>query len=182
MPDHDIRGDFYNNARPLGGGAEIARSAEAGLDFEAEQSVNPEDLNGGGNPIMPQTAITAEPTAAVNSLDGLEHLMQSPTAGAPEDTQAAAAQALVYLRVSTPRQLHTAADIDEDGNSIATQRVETLRKVRELGVTVAKEFVEPGQSAQTISKRNEFKKLLRYVDDHPEVRFVVIYMLSLIHI
>lgn len=80
--------------------------------------------------------------------------------------------------VSTPRQLHTASDIDEDGNSIATQRVEALRKVHELRAIVAREFVEPGQSAQTIAKRAEFKKLLRYIDDHPEVKYVVIYMRS----
>lgn len=113
-----------------------------------------------------------------NSLDGLMHLFETPSDGGGEDTPAATARAVVYLRVSTPRQLHTAADLDEDGNSIATQRVETLRKVRELGATITKEFVEPGQSAQTISKRAVFKQMLRYLDENPDVKYVVIYMRS----
>ncbi len=128
---------------------------------------------------MTQQSIgVVNPDAPVNSLDGLERLLAAPPAAASEDTAAAVAQAVLYLRVSTPRQLHTAADIDEDGNSIATQRVEAMRKVRELRATVAHEFIEPGQSAQTISKRTEFKRLLRYIDEHPEVQYVVIYMRS----
>ena len=178
MSSRDNRGDFYNIVRPPVGGGETARSAGRGLDFEGKQSVNPEDLNGGNQPMTPQNPGFATSEVPVNSLDGLEHLIKSPAARALEESHVKLAQAVVYLRVSTPRQLHTAADIDEDGNSIATQRVETMRKVRELGVTVAKEFVEPGQSAQTIAKRTEFKKLLRYVDDHPEVKYVVIYMRS----
>ncbi|MEL5990650.1 recombinase family protein [Microbacterium phosphatis] len=86
--------------------------------------------------------------------------------------------AISYLRVSTTRQLNTAADLDEDGNSIATQREWAIRKARELGVPILREFVEPGQSAQTIDKRPEFKKLLRFVDANPDVRYVVIYMRS----
>ncbi|WP_179516092.1 recombinase family protein [Microbacterium sp. JAI119] len=82
------------------------------------------------------------------------------------------------MRVSTPKQLHTDSDVDVDGNSIATQRIETLRKVRELGASLAREFVEPGQSAQSIAKRPELQKLLQYVQDNPDVKYVVIYMRS----
>jgi site-specific DNA recombinase len=178
MTNPDQHSHFYNAAPTPLAGQETARSAPKGLDFGVEQRVNPEDLTG-GNPTMsalsPET-VSAEPH--VNSLDGLEHLIEAPPASPTQVGHVALMQAVVYLRVSTPRQLHTAADLDEDGNSIATQRVETLRKVRELGVTVAKEFVEPGQSAQTISKRAEFRKLLRYVEEHPQVKFVVIYMRS----
>lgn len=178
MTSDDDRSNFYNARATPVGPPESPRSAEEGLDFDGQQRVNPEDLNG-GNPLMsPQNPGIASPEAPANSLDGLEHLLNAPTGRAPEDGHTGLAQAVVYLRVSTPRQLHTAADIDEDGNSIATQRVEALRKVRELRATVAKEFVEPGQSAQTISKRTEFKKLLRYVDEHPQVKYVVIYMRS----
>lgn len=74
--------------------------------------------------------------------------------------------------------MHTAADVDKDGNSIATQRVETIRKVHELGAMFEREFIEPGQSAQTIAKRPQFQRLLRYIDEHPGVRYVVIYMRS----
>lgn len=178
MNTHDNRGDSYNIGPPPGTPGSSDRSAGEGLDFEGKESVNAEDLSG-GNPFMtPQNPGIASPDVPVNSLDGLEHLLKSPTARAAEDAHVRLAQAVTYLRVSTPRQLHTAADLDEDGNSIATQRVETMRKVRELGVPIAKEFIEPGQSAQTIAKRTEFKKLLRYVDEHPEVKFVVIYMRS----
>lgn len=121
-------------------------------------------------------AVTDSPAA--NSITGLEHLQTAWDDSPGNPTASLTAQAVLYLRVSTPRQLHTAADLDEDGNSIATQRVEAMRKVRELRATVVREFIEPGQSAQTINKRAEFKKLLRYLDEHPEVKFVVIYMRS----
>lgn len=74
---------------------------------------------------------------------------------------------LLYLRVSSARQLDTARDIDADGNSIATQREQTLHKAQTMGATVIREFVEPGNSAQTIAKRPVFRELLRYVDEHP---------------
>ena len=114
------------------------------------------------------------PATETNNLDGLAHLQ--PLRALPDKIEIA--YAVLYLRVSTPRQLHTASDIDEDGNSIATQRVEGHRKIDSLGARFAKEFLEPGQSAQTISKRKEFKKLLKYIDEHPEVKYVVIYMRS----
>ena len=178
MDNRDNRGDFYNTAPPQADPDQLGRSAHMGLDFEGEERVNPEDLSG-GNPTMTQQSIgIVNPDAPVNSLDGLERLLAAPPSAASEDGVVAVAQAVLYLRVSTPRQLHTAADIDEDGNSIATQRVEALRKVRELRATVAHEFIEPGQSAQTISKRTEFKRLLRYIDEHPDVKYVVIYMRS----
>tara|TARA_R100000365_G_scaffold203_1_gene639 strand:+ start:172 stop:378 length:207 start_codon:yes stop_codon:yes gene_type:complete len=53
-----------------------------------------------------------------------------------------------------------------------------IRKAKELGVPILREFVEPGQSAQTIDKRPEFKKLLRFVEANPDIRYVVIYMRS----
>lgn len=83
-----------------------------------------------------------------------------------------------YLRVSDPKQTHTTVDIDPEGNSIATQRQECTRKERAKGITVAKEFVEPGKSAQSIDKRPAFKQLLTYIAEHHEIRYVVIYMRS----
>ncbi len=164
------RGEKYNDDPTGVAFAEEATNWPAGLDFEGEERVNPEDLNG-GNPMDTATA-----PISTNSLDGLEYLFKSTPGAVP--TEQRVAEAVVYLRVSTPRQLHTAADVDEDGNSIATQRVETMRKIREMGITVAREFIEPGQSAQTIAKRAEFKKMLRYIDENPQVKYVVIYMRS----
>ena len=87
--------------------------------------------------------------------------------------------AVLYLRVSTPRQMHTAIDIDPDGNSIATQRETCQSKALGLGARVLAEFVEPGNSAQSIEKRPEFRKLLAYLEAHRgEVGYVIVYMRS----
>jgi site-specific DNA recombinase len=87
-------------------------------------------------------------------------------------------RALLYLRVSTPSQTNTAIDVDPDGNSIATQRVFAERRAASVNATIEREFVEPGMSAQSIEKRPVFRELLAYVDEHPEVTHVVIYMRS----
>ncbi len=87
--------------------------------------------------------------------------------------------AVLYLRVSTPRQMHTAIDIDPEGNSIATQRETCQAKALGLGARVLAEFVEPGNSAQSIEKRPEFRKLLAYLEVHRgEVGYVIVYMRS----
>ena len=93
-------------------------------------------------------------------------------------TTAAENQAVVYLRVSTPRQMLTAIDIDADGNSIATQREACIVRARQAGAPIAAEFVEPGNSAQSIGKRPVFRSMLRYIEEHPEITHVVIYMRS----
>ncbi|MFD3425284.1 recombinase family protein [Nocardia fluminea] len=87
-------------------------------------------------------------------------------------------KAVLLLRVSTKKQLETAIDIDPDGLSIATQRDHGTAKAAAMGVEVATEFVEPGYSAKTIDKRPVFRDLLRYLAEHPEVRYVIVYMRS----
>ena len=86
--------------------------------------------------------------------------------------------AVLYLRVSTTRQMETAADIDEDGNSIATQREWGHKRCERLKAPVDEEFVEPGNSAQSIARRPVFRRLLRYVEENPHIGYVVIYMRS----
>lgn len=83
-----------------------------------------------------------------------------------------------YLRVSSVRQTHTAADVSEHGNSIDTQREECNAKARDMGVNVIEEFIEPGKSAQTIDKRPEFRRLLAYLAEHPEIGYVFVYSRS----
>jgi hypothetical protein len=83
-----------------------------------------------------------------------------------------------YLRVSSKKQLATAADIDPDGNSINTQREHTQDKARNMKVVLTREFIEPAKSAQTISKRPKFRELLTYLKQHPEIKYVFIYMRS----
>ncbi len=87
-------------------------------------------------------------------------------------------RAVLYLRVSTPRQMDTAVDIDADGNSISTQREFSLRRAASVQAVVDREFIEPGNSAQTIEKRPVFRELLRYLTEHPEIDYVIIYMRS----
>jgi site-specific DNA recombinase len=86
--------------------------------------------------------------------------------------------ALLYLRVSTPRQMDTAIDIDPDGNSIATQREFGQRRADSLNAVVDKIFIEPGNSAQSIEKRPVFREVLTYLREHPEIDYVIIYMRS----
>ncbi|MGI8667509.1 MAG: recombinase family protein [Jatrophihabitans sp.] len=88
------------------------------------------------------------------------------------------AHALVYLRVSTKRQMDTAIDIDTDGNSISTQRDFTARRAVSVNTQIDQVFIEPGNSAQSIEKRPVFRELLAYVAEHPEVEYVIIYMRS----
>ncbi|MDQ1742943.1 MAG: site-specific recombinase [Pseudonocardiales bacterium] len=87
-------------------------------------------------------------------------------------------RAVLYLRVSTPRQMDTAVDIDADGNSISTQREFCVRRASTVQASIDREFIEPGNSAQTIEKRPVFRELLRYVAEHPEIDYVIIYMRS----
>src|SRR5579871_1807435 len=86
--------------------------------------------------------------------------------------------AVIYLRVSSPRQTHTDADIDPDGNSIDTQRKVCLDKARQMGVVVIDEYVEPGTSAQTVTKRPKFNKMMERIRRERDVDYVIIYMRS----
>ncbi len=95
-----------------------------------------------------------------------------------EPVRAPQPQAVVYLRVSSKRQMDTAADVDPEGNSIATQREFCLAKARKVDATVVREFVEPGNSAQTIEKRPVFRELLAFLTENPGVDYVIIYMRS----
>lgn len=86
--------------------------------------------------------------------------------------------AVAYLRVSDRKQLNTAADIDPDGNSIATQRRIVEQRAETLPARIVEEFVEPGVSAQSVEKRPEFQKMLTYLQQHPQIKYVIVYMRS----
>lgn len=122
------------------------------------------------------------PTAEVErrgSFSRFESLLRLDDAKTPSRQRApGTGAAVLYLRVSTQRQLYTAIDIDPDGNSIATQREATIKRAKRLKVPIAQEFVEPGHSAQSIAKRPVFRELLHYVEEHSEVGYVIIYMRS----
>ena len=91
------------------------------------------------NPAQPRGTL---PKRRGTSLTDFEQLLNLNSTKAPSiadipDT----AEAVIYLRVSTTRQMNTAIDIDEDGNSIATQREATIRRCRQLKAPISKEFV-----------------------------------------
>jgi site-specific DNA recombinase len=182
--DRPLSGKFHNDVASSVVKPTTGPTGPKGLDRTAYPSHNPEAAPGpqGPEPLVRGEEIdemTNELAAAPTLTDtsGLEHLNRrrvSATAGA----RSRGTEAVLYLRVSTERQMHTAADIDEDGNSIATQREATVTRTRALKVSVAREFIEPGHSAQTIAKRPVFREMLRYIEDHPEVGYVVIYMRS----
>ena len=113
------------------------------------------------------------------SFSGFESLLRLESAKAQgTQREPGTGEAVLYLRVSTQRQMRTAMDIDPDGNSIATQREATRKRAKRLKAPIAKEFVEPGHSAQSIAKRPVFRELLHYLEEHPEVGYVIIYMRS----
>jgi site-specific DNA recombinase len=110
---------------------------------------------------------------------GLEGLVRLSRASRTSGPTAKKTQAVLLLRVSSQRQLNTGADVDSDGNSIATQREWARRKVSSLGATIIKEFVEPGHSAQAIAKRPIFRQMLEFVRDNAEnIGYVIIYSRS----
>ena len=132
------------------------------------------------SPSSPPSPITTTPKRRrrtslgdFNQLLGLDGVVPLTSGDIPEGSEA-----VLYLRVSTARQMNTAIDIDEDGNSIATQREVGTKRCRRLNAPIAREFVEPGNSAQSIAKRPVFRELLRYVEATPQIGYVVIYMRS----
>lgn len=86
--------------------------------------------------------------------------------------------AVLYLRVSSKRQMDTAADIDPEGNSIDTQRKICREKARQMGVVILEEYVEPGNSAQTIAKRPVFQDMMKRIKQERDVDHVIIYQRS----
>lgn len=82
---------------------------------------------------------------------------------------------VLYLRVSSKRQMDTDSDVDPDGNSIDTQRKWGRAFAKQLGAVIVREFVEPGNSAQTIEKRPEFRKMLAFLEDDGDIDAVIYY-------
>lgn len=87
-------------------------------------------------------------------------------------------KAVLYLRVSSKKQTETAVDIDKDGNSIATQRDVCRKKADSINAYIVEEFVEPGVSAKNTEDRPKFKELMRYLTEHPEIDYVIVYARS----
>jgi DNA invertase Pin-like site-specific DNA recombinase len=83
-----------------------------------------------------------------------------------------------YLRVSSKKQMDTDFEVDPEGNSIDTQRKVTNAKEREMGLVNVGEYVEPGNSAQTIDKRPVFREMVARIMKEHDVEYVIIYARS----
>jgi site-specific DNA recombinase len=83
-----------------------------------------------------------------------------------------------YLRVSSKKQMDTDFEVDPEGNSIDTQRKVSSAKERELGFGNVGEYVEPGNSAQTIDKRPVFREMIARIVRERDVDYVIIYARS----
>ena len=96
----------------------------------------------------------------------------------PNEVPAAAPvkRAVLYLRVSTPSQVHT--DYDPEGISIPAQRLSCQRKAEQLGIEIVDEYVEPGRSGTNIEKRPVFQAMLNGIRHERDVDYVIVYKLS----
>lgn len=94
------------------------------------------------------------------------------------DESAEIEEAILYLRVSSKKQMDTDADYDPEGNSIPTQRRIAQGKADDMGVNVVEEYVEPGRSATSIDKRPVFQQMMADLKQRPTVRYVIVYMMS----
>src|SRR5579859_6776297 len=83
-----------------------------------------------------------------------------------------------YLRVSSRKQMDTDFEVDPEGNSMDTQRKVTSTKERELGLVNVGEYVEPGNSAQTIDARPVFREMIARITKERDVDYVIIYARS----
>lgn len=91
----------------------------------------------------------------------------------PTTGHLAAKRAVLYLRVSTERQVKTDL-FDPEGYSLPAQREAGERKAEQLGAVVVKEFVDYGESAKALD-RPDFLKMLAWLRQHRgEVDYVII--------
>ena len=82
-------------------------------------------------------------------------------------------RAVLYLRVSTPSQVHT--DYNPEGISIPAQREAGQRKADSLDAEIVREFVEPGRTATSIDKRPTFQEMLAWVKQQKDIDYVIVY-------
>src|SRR5260370_21727699 len=74
--------------------------------------------------------------------------------------------------------MDTDFEVDPEGNSIDTQHKVTNAKERDLGLMNVGEYVEPGNSAQTIDKRPVFREMIARIMKERDVDYVIIYARS----
>ena len=78
--------------------------------------------------------------------------------------------AVLYLRVSTKEQAERGGE--SEGFSIPAQREACTRKALDLGLTVAAEFIDAGESARS-ADRPELQRMLTYLVENPTSAVIV---------
>jgi site-specific DNA recombinase len=80
-------------------------------------------------------------------------------------------RAVLYLRVSTARQVNK--DDDPDGYSLPAQEDACRRKAEVLNAEVIAVFIDRGESAKT-ADRPEFQRMLRFVKEQGDIDYVIL--------
>jgi len=90
----------------------------------------------------------------------------------PSEIGAATKRAVIYLRVSTAQQVHTARD--SEGFSIPAQREACIRKASAMGASVVEEYVDKGESART-SDRPALQAMLSRLTEKLDIDYVIVH-------
>ena len=98
------------------------------------------------------------------------------TPGQKKSATAVGTRAVIYLRVSTPGQVHT--DYDPEGISLPAQRKACLHKAEQLGLEIVGEYMEPGKTGTEMTRREKFQEMLKRIKEKKDVDTVIIYKLS----
>jgi len=75
---------------------------------------------------------------------------------------------LVYARVSTKRQ-------EREGNGLESQEVRCKSQLRALNVPYERSFYDAFTGGVDFLHRPAMQEMLRYIDEHPNKRFVVLF-------
>jgi site-specific DNA recombinase len=83
-----------------------------------------------------------------------------------------AKRAVIYLRVSTAEQAHSADSAE--GYSIPAQREACTRKASDLDAEVVTEFADRGESARSAA-RPELQRMLALLAEHKDIDYVIVH-------
>src|SRR2546430_2541303 len=81
-------------------------------------------------------------------------------------------RAVIYLRESTADQAQAADAVE--GYSIPAQREACTRKAHDLDAEVVAEFVDRGESARSVD-RKELQKMLARLAEHGDIDYVIVH-------
>ena len=84
-------------------------------------------------------------------------------------------RAVLYLRVSSKRQVET--DFDPEGYSLPSQRDICYRKAQDLGAEVVEEYVDKGESAKT-ADRPRLQDMIARVTQRRDIDFCIVFNVS----